>query len=152
MKTFFFFFFFGDHLILGEKSLNFCIRSKNHSQFRWRHSNFWGFVLEIPPPPKFSRSATGLEDTFSSPWPWSLKSSKTALSSARGQHYFFNGKSFVDRLKNVFLDRFFWRSTEKKFLRPFFLGKHLHLCPWSLASSLVSSTPPLLTSTGVDSN
>ena len=34
----------------------------------------------------------GLEDTFSSPWPWprSLKSSKIALSSARGQHYFLN--------------------------------------------------------------
>ena len=31
---------------------------------------------------------------------------------------------------------FFWRSTEKKILRPFFLGKHLHLCPWSLASSI----------------
>ena len=32
----------------------------------------------------------GLEDTFPSPWPWprSLKSSKIALSSARGQHYF----------------------------------------------------------------
>ena len=35
----------------------------------------------------------GLEDTCSSPWPWprSLKSSKIALSSARGQHYFLNG-------------------------------------------------------------
>ena len=46
-----------------------------------------------------------LEDTFSSPWPWpwprrsspwpwpwprSLKSSKIALSLARGQHYFLN--------------------------------------------------------------
>ena len=31
-----------------------------------------------------------LEDTFSSPWPRSLKSSKIALSSARGQHYFLN--------------------------------------------------------------
>ena len=53
---------------------------------------------------------------------------------------------------------FFWRSSEKKFLRPFFLRKHLHLSPWpwpraflflasdffvSLASSLVSSNPPL---------
>ena len=32
-----------------------------------------------------------LEDTFSSPWPRSLKYSKIALSSARGQHYFLNG-------------------------------------------------------------
>ena len=76
-----------------------------------------------------------LEDTFSSPWPRSLKSSKIALSSAQGQHYFFNGKNFADRLKNVFLDRFFWRLTEKEFLRPSFLGKLLHLCPWILASS-----------------
>ena len=38
------------------------------------------------------RGLLGLEDTFSSPWPWprSLKSSKIALSSARGQHYFLN--------------------------------------------------------------
>ena len=28
---------------------------------------------------------------------------------------------------------FFWRSTEKKILRFFFLRKHLQLCPWSLA-------------------
>ena len=46
-------------------------------------------------------------------------------------------------MKNGFLDRFFffWRSTEKKFFRTFFLGKHLHLCPWSLA--LASSIPIL---------
>ena len=38
-----------------------------------------------------------LEDTFWSPWPWprSLKSSKTSLSSARGQHYFLNSWNFV---------------------------------------------------------
>ena len=53
-----------------------------------------------------------LEDTFSSPWPWpwprrsspwpwpwprSLKSSKIALSSARGQHYFLNSCNFVGK-------------------------------------------------------
>ena len=53
-----------------------------------------------------------LEDTFSSPWPWpwprrsspwpwpwprSLKSSKIALSSARGQHYFLNSWNFVGK-------------------------------------------------------
>ena len=32
-----------------------------------------------------------LEDTFSSLWPRSLKSSKIALSTAQGQHYFLNG-------------------------------------------------------------
>ena len=40
----------------AEKTFEF---PKNHSQFRWRHPNFWGFVLKIPPP-KFSRSATGM--------------------------------------------------------------------------------------------
>ena len=48
------------------------------------------------------------EDTFSSPWPWprrssswpwprSLKSSKIALSSARGQHYFLNSWNFAGK-------------------------------------------------------
>ena len=51
-----------------------------------------------------------LEDTFWSPWPWprrsspwpwpwprSLKSSKIALSSARGQHYFLNSWNFLGK-------------------------------------------------------
>ena len=32
---------------------------------------------------------------------------ENVLSSAREQHYFLNVENFVDRLKNVFLDRFF---------------------------------------------
>ena len=53
----------------------------------------------------------GLENTFSSPWPWprSLKSSKIAMSSARRQHYFFEWLKF-------------YRSAEKCFSRPFFFG------------------------------
>ena len=47
-KTFFFFFWrppdFG-----RKKRMNFRFRLKNHSQFRWRHPNFWGYVLKIPP-------------------------------------------------------------------------------------------------------
>ena len=54
--------------------------------------------------------------------------SKTAL--------VFEWLKFCRSAENVFLDRFFWRSTEKNFFRRFFLGKHLHLCPWSLASSI----------------
>ena len=38
-----------------------------------------------------------LEDTFWSPWPRSLRSSKIALSSARGQHYFLNRWIFVGK-------------------------------------------------------
>ena len=38
-----------------------------------------------------------LEATFCSPWPWSLKSTKIALSSARGQHYFLNSWNFVGK-------------------------------------------------------
>ena len=77
-----------------------------------------------------------------------------------------------------FLDRFFG-DQQKKFLKTFFFGEHLRLCPWflalassipvfglervcprkgcpwpwiffvSLASSLVSSTPPLLRRTRI---
>ena len=139
----------------------------------------------------------GLEDTFWSPWPWprGLKSSKIALSSVRGQHFFLYRWNFADRVKNNFRRLFllenawknFWRpfslfffcflrSPEKNFWRPIFRGEHLRLCPWflalassipvlglervcprrgcpwpwprmffvSLASSLVSSTPPLI--------
>ena len=40
-----------------------------------------------------------LEDTFWCPWPWlrSLKFSKIALFSARGQHYFLNSWNFVGK-------------------------------------------------------
>ena len=42
-----------------------------------------------------------LEDTFWRPWPWpwprSLKSSKIAPSSSRGQHYFWNRWNFVEK-------------------------------------------------------
>ena len=125
----------------------------------------------------------GLEDflknTFSSPWPWSLKSSKIALSSARGQHYFWtveismeNARNLAENLqrpffwfpqveiawKKFFEDLFFWDCLKKNFEDLFFLentcvcvlGLGLEtVCPWprnffvSLASSLVSSTPPL---------
>ena len=82
-----------------------------------------------------------LEKTFWSPWPWSrrsspwpwpqtLKSSKFALSSARGQHYFWvvesllNAKNFFcrpiffgDRVKKKFEDIFF-ENTCVCFLGP----------------------------------
>ena len=79
---------------------------------------------------------------------------------------YFECSNFVDRLKNLFTNVIFWRSTEKNFSGPFFrrtlapvslvLGRGLeHSCPWprkglfseglSLALSLVSSTPPLTT-------
>ena len=49
VKTFFFFFFFWRPPDFGRKKrLNFRFRPKNHSQFRWRHPNFWGLVLKIP--------------------------------------------------------------------------------------------------------
>ena len=52
-----------------------------------------------------------LEDTFWSPWPWprrsspwpwprSFKSSKTGLSSARGQHYFLNSWISLENARN----------------------------------------------------
>ena len=91
-----------------------------------------------------------LEDTFWSPWPRGLKSSKIALSSARGQHYFWiveilleNARNLVENLQRSFawfpqveiawkkfLKTFFaW----KQFLKNFFLENTCRLCPWSLA-------------------
>ena len=50
-----------------------------------------------------------LEDTFWIPWPRSLKSSKIALSSARGQHYFWtveisleNARDLAENLQTFF--------------------------------------------------
>ena len=54
---FFFFFFWRPPEFGRKKRLNFRVRPKNHSQFWWRYPNFWGFVLQIPPP-KFSGFAT----------------------------------------------------------------------------------------------
>ena len=129
-----------------------------------------------------------LGDTFWSPWPRGLKSSKTALSSSRGLGNFelLNCWNFVNCLKKKFekavftgecLKKFlktFFEIAWKKFLKTFFFRRTLalvslvlslgleHFCPWpqeglsseglflasdffvSLASSLVSSTPPLL--------
>ena len=42
-----------------------------------------------------------LEDTFWSPWPRSLKSSKIALSSARGQRYFWTVKISLENARNL---------------------------------------------------
>ena len=101
-----------------------------------------------------------------------LESSKIGLSSARGQHYFLNCWNIAERLKNFLENVFLWRSLEKFLWRPFFFffWRALALvslvlglesvcprkgCPWpwpriffvslALASSLVSSTPPLPT-------
>ena len=110
----------------------------------------------------------GLEDTFWSPWPRSLKSSKIALSSAQGQHYFFESlKSCWKTPKTsrkicedlfcfpVFFEDLFWGGTRV----PVSLASSIlvleRICPrkgfpWprfffvSLASSRVSSTPPLV--------
>ena len=49
---------------------------------------------------------------------------------------FFEWLKFCRSAEKCFFRRFFWSLTEKKFLRPIFLGKHLHLCPWSLALSI----------------
>ena len=80
---------------------------------------------------------------------------------------FFEWLKFCISAEKCFSSRFFFLEIDgKKFLRPFFLGKHLHLCPWSLALasdffvslalasdffvslalawSLVYSTPPLV--------
>ena len=66
----------------------------------------------------------------------------------------------MERQKKFLEDIFFWRLPEKKFSRPFLFSENTcacvlglglkRVCPWprnffvSLASSLVSSTSPLL--------
>ena len=105
-----------------------------------------------------------LEDTFCSPWPRSLKSSKIALSSARGHHYFWTAEILLenarnlaenlqrpfflvsssrDRLKKFLKTFFFWKKFLKTFffeiarnknLKTFFFLDNLRLLPWSLAS------------------
>ena len=79
-----------------------------------------------------------LKDTFWSPWPWprrsspwprprSLKPSKIALSSARGQHYFLNrliilenARNLAENLKRPFLFSSFGDRLKKRFWRLFF--------------------------------
>ena len=61
----------------------------------------------------------------------------------------FNCWNFVDRLKKILEDVFYWRTPKNFFWRPFFwrlpekfllglffFGEHLRLCPWFLASSI----------------
>ena len=109
--------------------------------YHWWYFN-WGGPGPLGPP--WLRLC--LEDTFWKPWPWprSLKSSKIALSSTRGQHKFLNCKSFVDHLKIIFEHLFlelawkifcslFLRSPETFFGKPFFFRT---LAPLSLASSI----------------
>ena len=103
----------------------------------------------------------GLEDRFWSAWPWprSLKSSKIALSSARGQHYFLTAEISSENARNLaenpqrpffwfpqveiawkkFFKDLFFEIAWKKFLKTFFLentcvcvlGLGLErVCPW----------------------
>ena len=71
----------------------------------------------------------GLGLEASSPWPWprSLRSSKTALSSARGQHYFMNRWNFV------------WKRQKprEKFASTFFVFRN-----WSVGLAKRASPPP----------
>ena len=74
----------------------------------------------------------GLEDTFWSPWPWprSLKFSKIALSSARGQYYFINSWNFVEKRQ----------KPRGKFASTFFV-----FLTWSIdvAKGRMAGGPPL---------
>ena len=64
----------------------------------WPYSSYWGGYSQIigginpPNPPRVSAPLLDLGLEASSPWPRprNLKSSKIALSSARGQHYLLN--------------------------------------------------------------
>ena len=106
------------------KLLKFC---------RWPEKNFWrpffrGGVLEDVLGLEYV-----LEDTFWSPWPWprrssprpwSLRSSKIALSSARGQHYFLNRWNFVGKCQ----------KPRGKFANTFFVFRN-----WSIGLAKLAS-------------
>ena len=64
---------------------------------------------------------------------WPVLGSRTAL--------FFELLKFCGAVEKFLENVFLWRSLEKFLRRPFFLGEHLRLCPWSLA--LASSIPVL---------
>ena len=86
-----------------------------------------------------------LEDTFwspwawprsSSPWPRGLKSSKIALFSARGQHFFLNCWNFVGRLKKNFRCFLLENAWKKFFEDLLFFWRALALVSLALASSI----------------
>ena len=69
-----------------------------------------------------------LEDTFWSAWPGSLRSSKIALPSARGQHYFLNRWNFVGKRQ----------KHSGKFANTFFAFRN-----WSIGLAKRASPPQL---------
>ena len=137
----------------------------------------WTIALKWTPKPEVESSRThfevlglGLEGQVlgleaSSPQNWPVLGSRTAL--------FFELLKVCGALETFFGKRFFVEIAWKIFVKTFFFGKHLRLCPWpwpraflslasrvsvlgeavldlglgfffvSLASSLVFSTPPL---------
>ena len=73
-----------------------------------------------------------LEDTFWRPWHRSLKSSKIALSSARGQHYFWTVEISLENVRNLAENQqrpFFWfplvEIAGKKFFEDVFRLKKI---------------------------
>ena len=74
----------------------------------------------------FEVLSLGLE--ASSPWPWprSLRSSKIALSSTRGQHYFLNRWNFVEKRQ----------KPREKFTNTFFIFRN-----WSIGLAKRASQP-----------
>ena len=114
---------------------------RRHCSTPWTRGGVFEDILGL-------RDIFGLEDVLKdtfwsfwpwsrrlSPWPWpqSLKPSKIALSSARGQHYFLTSLKVCGVPKNFFGKRFSLEIDWKFFLKAFFFGEHLRFCPWSRA-------------------
>ena len=91
--------------------------------FKKHHATTTVFLAEV----ESSRThfeVLGLE--ASSPWPRSLRSSKIALSSARGQHYFLNRWNFVGKRQ----------KPRGKFANTFFVFRN-----WSIGLAKRASSP-----------
>ena len=104
------------HLLEAKLSLHFLTKQN----YTLRVNNRGGVLEDV----------LGLEDTFWSPWPWpwprSLRSSKIALSSARGQHCFLSRWNFVGKR----------HKPRGKFANTFFVFRN-----WSIGLAKRASPP-----------
>ena len=123
----FFFFFWRPPEFGRKKRLNFRFRPKNHSQFWWRHPNFWGFVLQIPPhqnfldPPLLEAKA---KDSPSEDRPSRGQGQECSRPRPRTQAQLFKKKRVFKKIFQAYLKKFFFQAfTKEQGLQKDFLGE-----------------------------
>ena len=98
---------------------------RNQHQLLMRKTSKWHSLSEVESSRTYFE-VLGLEGQVLENWP--VLGSRTAL--------FFELLKFCGALENFFGRLFFVEIAWKIFEKTFFFGEHLHLCPWSLASSI----------------